>query len=375
MATPLYDAHCHPTDTMEAIGELSKLKAAGLCIMATRSTDQVKVSDTAQDFPEKIIPCFGFHPWFVHSIYDDSEHKQVPDKKEHFKSILKPEPEQAFIDAMPDLVPLSKYVKVVQDNLEQHKRAMVGEVGLDRAFRIPDPNQPREDSSRHVLSKYRTSTEHQVLVLEAQLRLAGQYNRACSVHGVQASGYLYNEISRMWKGYEKPSKSQLRKQASAARSATKTDSSTREQKLEFFPDSQETASTKKAELDEEGGDGGSSSRNSAKARPFPPRICLHSYSGSADMVAPWIKSNTPAEIFFSFSQVVNGRYDRWSEVVKAVPDDKLLIESDYHDARLIDASLQQACDVVCQAKGWTEAEGRIILQRNWRRFVGGIEGV
>lgn len=62
--TPLYDAHCHPTDTVESIPELERLKTAGLCIMATRQTDQHLVSETADTFPEKIVPCFGFHPYY-----------------------------------------------------------------------------------------------------------------------------------------------------------------------------------------------------------------------------------------------------------------------------------------------------------------------
>lgn len=61
--TALYDAHCHPTDTIDSISVLSTLEAAGLCIMATRTTDQHLVSETAETFPDKVVPCFGFHPY------------------------------------------------------------------------------------------------------------------------------------------------------------------------------------------------------------------------------------------------------------------------------------------------------------------------
>lgn len=250
---------------------------------------------------------------------------------------------------MPDLVPLSKFVENVRQNLVKHPEAMVGEVGLDRSFRLPDPNQPKGDGKRHVLSKYRTETAHQAVILEAQLRLAGEYGRACSVHGVQAHGYLYNEISKLWEGQEKPSKTALRKQEAKAAKERKSrgDVPPEEKELSFFDTKEETG-----------------------PQTFPPRICLHSYSGTADMLGSWTNSRVPGDIFFSFSQVINGRYDRWQEVVSKVPDNKLLIESDYHDARLIDESLKQACEFVCKAKGWEEEHGRRILEQNWKRFVG-----
>lgn len=245
---------------------------------------------------------------------------------------------------MPDLVPISTYLESVRRNLIKHPKAMVGEVGLDRSFRLPDPNQPKGDGKRHFLSKYRTETAHQSLILEAQLRLAGEFGRACSVHGVQAHGYLFNEISKLWKGHEKLSKTAARKQAHEAAKAKKQGQEQPEKELEFFKED--------------------------APRPFPPRICLHSYSGTADMLGSWTDSRVPADIFFSFSQVINGRYERWEEVVRKVPDHRLLIESDYHDARLIDESLIKACVFVCKAKGWDEESGRKILEQNWKRFVG-----
>lgn len=59
---PLYDAHCHPTDTFKTIQEIPKLRVQGLCIMATRKSDQELVSTTAEEYSEKVVPCFGFHP-------------------------------------------------------------------------------------------------------------------------------------------------------------------------------------------------------------------------------------------------------------------------------------------------------------------------
>lgn len=287
----------------------------------------------------------------------------MPDKATHFRSCLYPEPEAEFIDSMPDLVPLSRYVASVRENLTRHPNAMVGEVGLDRSFRLPDPNRPKEDSHRHVLSKYRTETRHQSVVLEAQLRLAAEYGRACSVHGVQAHGYLFNEISKLWQGQERPSKSVLKKREAERKARGEARGQGGTSSLEFFDDDDD-----KYEKEEQGEEKGE--RDGKTGATFPPRICLHSFSGAADMLGAWTHARVPADIFFSFSQVINGRYDRWREVVRKVPDDRVLIESDYHDSRLIDGSLKQALDVVCEAKGWTEAFGRAKLRANWMRFVG-----
>lgn len=288
-----------------------------------------------------------FQRWFVHSVYDDSKHSEPPAKASHYRSCIYPEPDQDFIDAMPELVPLSRYIEDISKNLELHPEAMVGEVGLDRSFRIPDPNQPKVNSSRHTLSKYRTETEHQAMILQAQLSLAGKYGRACSIHGVQAHGYLYNVISKLWDGQERLSKSAQRKIESKA-------------KKHLDAEHKETQGMGEDHVFESGID----------PQSFPPRICLHSYSGTADMLGSWLNPKVPADIFFSFSQVINGRYDRWQEVVSKVPDDRLLIESDYHDARLIDNSLDEALNFVCKAKNWTEQQGRQQLRDNWLRFVG-----
>ncbi|ORY87750.1 hypothetical protein BCR37DRAFT_390276 [Protomyces lactucae-debilis] len=345
--TELYDAHCHPTDTISSIDGIASLEAVGLCIMATRESDQELVGQTAIKFSDKVIPAFGIHPWFVHNIYDDRNSVERPDKAEHFRGVIKPEPDADFIASLPDLVPLSSVLASISQNLEEQPLAMVGEVGVDKSFRIPDRNQPRQDSNRSHLSKYKTGLEHQSLILKAQLTLAGKYQRACSIHGVQAHGLLFDQISSLWAGHELPSKSSIKKGVARKKQAGDGD------QVFQFPRNPFTSE--------------------ADMCWFPPRICLHSFSGNRETVFSWINPRIPANIFFSFSQVVNGRYDRWAEVVDSIPDDRLLIESDYHDCRSIDKSLEEALQFVAQAKGWTTDEARVILKKNWHSFVYGTQ--
>lgn len=400
---PLYDAHCHPTDTPSTLGLVGSLRCAGLCAMATREEDQDRVADLARQFPEKVIPCFGFHPWFTHLIYSD-EHGDAEDaddgeagvddddgrhthsqnqesisaanispgeakKDAHLRKVLRPEPDDDLVASMHDLVPISRYLSTIESHFRAFPHAMLGEVGLDKAFRIPDPREKRADGSgRGKLSRHHTDTAHQVMVLDRQLDLAARHNRACSLHGVQIHGLLHECITRRWKDGndgdgERPSARKARREAwhrrqaeLAPRTQTNADIDQAEKgPLEFFPESDDAA-----------GDGNNE-------RSYPPRVCLHSFSGAVDMVKTWLsgRKSCPVDLFFSFSQVVNGRYDRWAAVVQAVPEEMLLIESDYHDATLIDAALDKALAFVCEARGWEEAYGRSVLEKNWHRFVYG----
>jgi Tat protein secretion system quality control protein TatD with DNase activity len=106
---------------------------------------------------------------------------------------------------------------------------------------------------------------------------------------------------------------------------------------------------------------------------FPPRICLHSYSGHVDQLKLYIHPSVPAKVYFSFSIAINwgaGGGEKTEEAIRAVPDDRLLVESDLHTAGVqMDSSLEKVCRKICQIKGWGVRQGVEILGRNWREFV------
>ncbi|KAF6828794.1 hypothetical protein CMUS01_08432 [Colletotrichum musicola] len=377
----IYDAHCHPTDTMSSVEAIPSMRAAALTVMATRSQDQPLVAEVAAahgirsryDMSQgRLIPCFGWHPWFSHQLFDDTAAPETewtyregqPDaKRRHYEAVLAPAPEDpAFVDALPAPRPLSAFLADTRARLRDHPLALVGEVGLDKAFRLPegwtdDGHQSSRDQTLtpggregRRLSPHHVKTPHQVAVLKAQLALAGELARPVSVHGVQAHGVLHDTLAALWKSHEKEviTKRQKRLVAEGA---------------EDFSDDDEP------EEDEFG-------RKDLPPKPYPPRICMHSYSGPAQVIRQYTNPAIPARIFFSFSSAINlgtkAGADRIGEVVAACPDDSILIESDLHIAGdEMDARLEEMYRKVCEIKGWTLEEGVDRIGKNYREFIFG----
>lgn len=297
---------------------------------------------------------------FDEAEYDSASELSPEQKIAHYQDVLNPKSEDVeFLRALPPPRPFRHFLDQTRNYLERYPWALVGEVGLDRSFRIPEAWLPEQVDERNdaltpggregrQLSPYRVSMEHQKKVLTAQLRLAGDMQRAVSVHGVQAHGIVYETLAATWKGHEKsvPSKKERKKQQTADKVAAE-------------PSEHSDEST-----------------SQSTSKPFPPRICLHSFSGPAETVKQYVTPSAPCEVFFSFSTTINS----WSETgdgkveaaVKAVPDDRVLVESDLHTAgEKMDAYLEEVVRKMCEVKGWGLEEGVRKLGENWKRFVFG----
>lgn len=408
----IFDAHCHPTDTMDSIQSIaSSMRARALTVMATRSQDQDLVAQVAKQhgltsrqaiassppsngqdpthFPDKIVPAFGWHPWFSHQLYDDTVpgdqttyDPASPDlaneKLRHYNAVLAPSPrskdDESFIDQLPTPQPLSGVLSQTRAYLEAHPLALVGEVGIDKAFRLPSPGVFVSDPEASMtlgrrngerLSPYRVNMDHQIRIMKAQLNLAGQTGRAVSVHGVQAHGVLYNAIKSTWKGHEKPVV-------------------TNRERKRIAKGVNEDFSSSSEDEDDDDDDHGHSTRVKKKKqytpKPYPPRICLHSFTGAVDTMRQYTSDRScPAKIFFSFSLCVNystGGHERdrkkhlADEVIRACPDDRILVESDLHTAgQPMDDMLEEMYRKVCEVKGWGLREGVERVRTNYHDFI------
>lgn len=400
----VFDAHCHPTDTMSNIhSSINTMRGRTITVMATRSQDQELVSTLAETHgvrgqdavtstrsqpngtasathnPERVIPCFGWHPWFSHQLYDDSlsddDGRVTYDpcsadveaqKRRHYNAVLAPSPESkgddGFIKDLPDPRPLSAFIAQTRRYLEAHPYALVGEIGLDKAFRLPSHSPALDDGmtpgrrNGQTLSPYRVHMDHQTRILKAQLNLAGEMGRPVSVHGVQAAGGLYETLKSTWKGHEKKVVSNREKKKIA------------QGVNENFSDS------------EDEGDG---DRRKRKATPYPPRICLHSFTGTVESLKQYLADDkrAPAKIFFSFSLLVNyssgvHQHERKKhiadDIILACPDDRILLESDLHSAGLeMDELLEGIYRKVCEVKGWDLHKGVEIIKKNYEQYIFG----
>lgn len=382
----LYDAHCHPTDIMAATDKIAHMRAKALTIMATRAQDQDLVVEVAKRYPIKtrgelskqtetrhVVPAFGWHPWFAHQMFDDRDGARVPGRREHYRNVLVPEPgdeENDFIDSLPEPRSLKQFLLQTEERLSQFPLALIGEIGLDRPFRVPATSHhlPTETEGEdghgtenqytpgsregRSLTPFRVKMDHQKIVVKAQLELAAKYQRPVSVHSVATHGVIFDILQGLWKDQERPSKSALKRQK------------------------------KNIENDTFGGsgdddtEGSTAPKDSSKLPPsFPPRICLHSYSGPAESLKQFLNPRIPATIYFSFSQLVNfGSHnsDKAVDVIRQMPEERILIESDLHCAgEVMDKLLQDILRRVCHIKGWDIEKGAEICKRNWERFIFG----
>lgn len=366
------DAHCHPTDTMSSVSKITTMKTNALVLMSTRAEDQALVSHCTQLYSGDVddetsdhqnallIPSFGWHPWFAHLLFDNnSEDTAEPltgaAKLNHYSAVLHPKPaDENFINSLPDPTPLSGFISQTRGYLEKHPLALVGEVGLDRSFRLPAAWTPEEKGKRddsltaggregRRLTKHKVTLEHQRKILSAQLQLAAEMQRPVSIHGVSAHGTLFECIKETWKSLGEKHK-HLR--TTVSRTITLS--------------TQENSDNDALECQD--------------YKPHSPRICLHSYSGDSQMIKQYLHSSVPVDVYFSFSMTINfsNLSMKTEAAVRAIPDKRILVESDLHKAgEVMEERLEQVIRKVCDIKGWSLDYGVLLLHQNWKCFIYG----
>ncbi|KAH9951012.1 hypothetical protein B0H21DRAFT_874797 [Amylocystis lapponica] len=194
----IVDVHCHPTDSIISPEDMATLPIH-ICAMATRQSDQALVRALASAHPDKVTPCFGHHPWFTHWI----ALTPAPSKNAHYTALLLPAPASAkpqhaaalerLLPDLPEPIPLTAVLVQLRADFAAFPRAMLGEVGLDRAARIPfgrpaDPPYAADTAPRE-LSPFTIPLAHQL--------------RNVSVHSVKSQQATVELLSRMKARYER----------------------------------------------------------------------------------------------------------------------------------------------------------------------------
>jgi len=184
--------------------------------------------------------------------------------------------------------------KRLEEALRLHPRAIVGEIGLCKCAKNVRGKKDERDAG----------FLKQVAVFEAQLAVAAELGRPVSVHAVKANAALKKAISNVT-----------------------------------------TVPGKKTQ-----------------------RVALHSFSGTADLVRALLKDYAPlgVELYFGFSHTVNvemnkhnntqKRRDALYDAIAAVPDDRILVESDVDDLESARLATDRAVALVAAVKGWSLAD-------------------
>ncbi|KAK3835290.1 MAG: TatD family [Linnemannia elongata] len=340
---------------------------------------------------------------------------------------------------------LEPALQELRRQLEAHPHAVLGEIGLDRTARVPEPSfvassssekEGSEDSSTPTtgapqkrITLALTSIQHQLDIVREQLKLAAALDRPVSFHCVQAYGHWHDFLiqeGRRLRQLEADQEYQIQLaqiQASGGtiqhlqpalsptggvrlskRSTARLKREARDAAWERHVAStlQESSDEEDEEESDEDEDDDSDSERKPKAKVtttpkdivqetiaptpapettlqpayepvLPPRLCMHSYGGSVDMLKAFTKLDHPPEIYFSFSILINGRLQerKLKELIQAVPEDRLLIESDHHSHNHVDQLLVEMVLKVAEIRNWSVEETVERTARNWHRFVYG----
>lgn len=146
----------------------------------------------------------GVHPWFIHSL-SLANSPTPPSKEAHYATLFPSandvsQPHPALAELLPTLptpLLLSDFLATLSDNLSSHSTSLLGEVGLDKAFRLPNPPSLASSSKN---SDLQTPLAHQIAVVEAQVEVAIKLLRHVSFHSVRAPQDTVQLLERLsWK--------------------------------------------------------------------------------------------------------------------------------------------------------------------------------
>ncbi|KAF8899080.1 TatD DNase family Scn1 [Infundibulicybe gibba] len=323
----LVDVHCHPTDAPTISTATMNELPITICAMASKQSDQALVHDLALAYPSKVIPAFGYHPWFSHTI---STLDPPPSKHLHYRNLFfsgslesdNEDLESIFASILPHLpnpTPLPEILDTLRTNLTSHPTALLGEVGLDRIFRIPFPSSLSSTPRR--LTPFTVPIEHQLFILEAQVSLAVELRRPISLHSVKAQGATLDFLKRM--------------------------------RNQHGPQWDEIS------------------------------LDMHS-CGVSPQTWREIEKHNP-NIYLSLSTVINMRSPNHRALISACAPDRLLAESDYNDVGHCTERTWDMVQIIAEVRGWRiedkgwdtvdesyedEQEIGVVrrLEQNWRAF-------
>lgn len=335
------DSHCHlDVECTSQIAEelvkfLNNLEVAigrrgFFHIMSSNHVDIFHLDLILEKLENKIVlPYFGIHPWYSHLFTDlkleEFENEQEW-KKNHYDTVLDPKPSSELLEILP--IPISVYSHIEEIRRlatkyqEKGFSVGIGEIGLDKLFRIP---------LNGYFGNQKITLDNNPNKLSA-CRVRMEHQKSIFAKQLMLASVMKRPISLHC---------------------------VKAHGLLY----DEVTSNK--ELD------GISS------------VILHSYSGSVDQAALWIRhfSKFNRQLFFSLSNWINGsekKQDSLKNLIKLIEDDKILLETDVGiDRYLLDSvkreeyfkQLKQIFQKICSIKEWEEDRAKEIVFNNWNKSI------
>ncbi|XRB20125.1 TatD related DNase [Pseudoscourfieldia marina] len=107
----------------------------------------------------------------------------------------------------------------------------------------------------------------------------------------------------------------------------------------------------------------------AAAPSLPPAIYMHAFGGTLGTLEQLVRSRKYGDrMYFGFATCINLRSPKTPSVIAAVPDDRLLLESDRESSEHVDEELRAMLCIYADAKGWTVEEAARRTAENAERF-------
>lgn len=349
----LTDVHCHPTDAKEdgvPTKSMEQLQIR-ICAMSSNQSDQDHVKDLAIIFPDKVTPAFGHHPWFSHWISTESSlsgvsnDNGISEKEKHYRNLLLPHGNSdpsletefsKLLPQLPDPTPLSAIINTLSANLSTFQSAMLGEVGLDRSFRVPLDYL----ATPRILTSFHIPLEHQLEVLEAQMGVSLEMGRNVSFHSVRCQLATFEAFERMRKKWGE------------------------ERWKKISIDLHSCGFSKQGWIDLEVG-----------------RQILVSRT----LMTALFSQKKHDNVFMSLSSVINHKHPNFRELIAVCSPDRILAESDYNDIDQVTPQTWDIVKIIAEVRGWPlemewrddpeleEKDWGVVrrLERNWNRFKAG----
>lgn len=199
-----------------------------------------------------------------------------------------------------------------KDLLNEFPNAWVGEIGLDRVAVDRKRMEMDKATNVHNLIKIKPKLypfDTQIVLFREQLKIAVEYDRIVSVHMVKYMGGLVDLF------YNRNT---------------------------FFNDSNFK---------------------------LPRRFVLHSFVSKEDTIRLLLNSPNSEKLYFSFSYILMNKVSWFSSVLKLIPDDRILIETDYESLNDTDNGISNIVILISEIKQWSLEKTVDILLQNFNKLI------